>query len=425
MGKILIRNRNAGKTYKDGRKKEANWEFRFQTASTNGKQSYYSESGFRTKKEAAEAGAKAQSEYLCSGQVFIPSEMSVADYFDYWIKSYCETNLKETSVEGYKKKIRLYIKPAIGHYYLNSISPSVLQDFINTEFNEGFSRNTLSSIKGILSGAFEYAVEPCRFISSNPCISVKLPLKRAIPDTPSRKKVKRPVTNEEWEQIMARFPEGESSHIPLVLAYRCGLRLGEVFGLMWEDIDFENSTLRVDRQVQKNNETKAWRFVPPKYDSYRTISLDQDTLSLLKREHDKQQRAKVYYDTHYTQLYVHDERDTGHFIDSGFMSKEISARPVHMIMSRDSGEYIQPRIIQHVGRIIHGTYKEGYPVISADWDFHSLRHTHATMLYENGVPLSVIQKRLGHTKIHMTEKYTHVTEKMENDLLEKLSTLYK
>ena len=79
----------------------------------------------------------------------------------------------------------------------------------------------------------------------------------------------------------------------------------------------------------------------------------------------------------------------------------------------------------HVARVIHGTYKEGHSVISPDWDFHSLRHTHATALVEAGVPLAVIQKRLGHAKIEMTEHYTdHVTETMERDFQSKLKSLY-
>ncbi len=69
--------------------------------------------------------------------------------------------------------------------------------------------------------------------------------------------------------------------------------------------------------------------------------------------------------------------------------------------------------------------KEGHSVISPDWDFHSLRHTHATALVEAGVPLAVIQKRLGHAKIEMTEHYTdHVTKTMERDFQSKLKSLY-
>lgn len=194
---------------------------------------------------------------------------------------------------------------------------------------------------------------------------------------------------------------------------------------MWEDIDFNNGTMRIDRQIQMNDNVKQWEFQPPKYDSYRTISLDTQTLELLKREHDKQQRAKIYYDEYYKQLYVDAVTPSDHFCDSGFLSTNMSTQPVHMVMSRESGEFIQPRILQHVGRIIHGTYKEGMPVISADWDFHSLRHTHATMLREAGVEISLIQERLGHVKIETTLVYAHNTDKMRSQMHSKIEELYK
>lgn len=425
MAKLLIRNRNKDKYYKDGKAKPPNWEYRFETAPIDGKRTHCSEAGFRTKSEAEEAGTKAKALYESAGQTFKPSETSVSDYLDYWIDTYCKTNLKVTTIEGYKKKMRLYIKPVIGHYRLKSLQPSQLQELINDMFNKGFSWNTLSSVKGILTLSLDYAVEPCKFLAINPAVHVKLPIKRAKPEVPTRKKERRPVTLDEWNQIMERFPEGEPSHIPLVLAYRCGMRLGEVFGIMWEDIDFDAATLRIDRQVQMNEQVKLWEFQPPKYDSYRTIHLDTATLELLKREYDKQQRAKVYYDKHYKQLHVDKTTHSEHFFDSGLLSTNVSTQPVHMVMSRESGEFIQPRILQHVGRIIHGKYKEGYPVISADWDYHSLRHTHATMLYESGLPMSLIQERLGHAKIETTNVYTHNTPKMQEQLNNKLEELFK
>ena len=68
--------------------------------------------------------------------------------------------------------------------------------------------------------------------------------------------------------------------------------------------------------------------------------------------------------------------------------------------------------LTHTSRSIHGKAKN-CTLISEEWDFHSLRHTHATILYEAGVPMPLIQKRLGHINIQTTKRYTdHVTKKM-------------
>ena len=57
----------------------------------------------------------------------------------------------------------------------------------------------------------------------------------------------------EWENIILRFPEGHSCHIPLMLGYHCGLRLGEAFALTWDDINFDNNTISINKQVQMIN----------------------------------------------------------------------------------------------------------------------------------------------------------------------------
>lgn len=165
-------------------------------------------------------------------------------------------------------------------------------------------------------------------------------------------------------------------------------------------------------------------FPAPKYDSYRTISMDADTAAVLRQEMEKQTRARAYYDDLYTAMTVLNAPANA-FMDGGILSTDLAGLSVQMVMSRGNGEFIQPRILQHVGRIIYGTYKAGMPVISADWDFHSLRHTHATTLLEAGVPLAVIQEELGHTNLEMTERYTnHITETMEEDFRDKLQGMH-
>lgn len=70
-------------------------------------------------------------------------------------------------------------------------------------------------------------------------------------------------------------------------------------------------------------------------------------------------------------------------------------RPVHFVNAKQGGLLAHPRNMQHTSRNIHGKAKN-CTLISEEWDFHSLRHTHATILYEAGVPMPLIQKRLGH-----------------------------
>lgn len=386
------------------RKRGNKWEYRFEGARIDGKRQQFSKSGFSTKKEALEAGAKALSQYNQAGTFFVPSEISFADYLEYWIDNYCKNNLKPVTITNYQKKIRLHIKPMLGQYKLKALSPTVLQQFISDKFNEGYSRNTLSVIKGILSNSLNYAVEPLKYIESNPMLYVKLPSKRAVAKVPTRSAPHIFIPKDKMNEIFDRFPEGTSTHLPLMLGYKCGLRLGEAYGLVWEDIDLEKQILSVNRQVQWHEKdtptsTGYWYFTNPKYDSFRTISIDKDLTELLKRTKDKSERAKVFY----ADMYIHNyESDHTRILNTNGNGNE-----VNLVIVRDSGEFIQPRTMQHTSNIIHT--KLDYP----EFDFHSLRHTHCSMLLEAGASPKYVQERLGHKNIQVTMQiYQHLTENM-------------
>lgn len=378
------------------RKRGTTWEWSFEGARINRKRNSISKGGYRTKAEALAAGTQAKAEYDNAGSHFVPSEISVSDFYQLWLEKYCKTNLKIDTYLNYKKKVSLHITPILGSYYLKSLTPAIIQGFINDKFNAGYSRNTLSVLKGLLTGALDYAVEPMQFIKYNPAKSAKLPPKRATSQIPTRKKIRTPISSEEWSIIISRFPEGHSCHIPLQLAYRCGLRLGESFALTWDDVDFENSTLSVNQQIQNVN--GAWVFSNPKYDSFRTIELDEKMLSLLRNTYNHQVKAKEFYEQYYAQLYVDDQC---------VLNADGRGKPIHMVNCRENGTYIQPRVMQHCCRVIH--YNLGFK----DFDYHSLRHTHATMLLEAGADIKDVQKRLGHKHIDVTlDIYSHAPPRM-------------
>lgn len=384
------------------RKRGNKWEYRFEAASVAGQRKQICKSGYASKKEAMEAGAKAYSDYTQAGAVFEPNNSSFADYLDYWLGAYCVTNLKPITLENYKKKIRLYIKPKLGKYMLSSLSFAVLQDFINDIFNQGFSRNTLTVIKGILSNSLSYAVEPLHYLQSSPMTYVKLPSTRAKPAIPSRSEPHIYISKDMINKIFERFPEGSSAHIPLMLGYKCGLRLGEAFGVMWSDIDFIKCTLTINRQVQWQGGSKEhgkgyWYFSEPKYNAFRTIALDSSLIELLEREKQRQERAAEYYADKYIHLF---EGDNSRELNTDGKGVEI-----YPICRRENGEYIQSRVMQHTSMNIHTQLG------CEDFDYHSLRHTHATNLAEAGANPKYVQARLGHKNIQVTMQiYQHTSD---------------
>ena len=101
-------------------KRGSTWQYRFEGAKVDGKRKQFSKSGFRTKKEALEAGTKALAEYNNAGVHFQPSEISVADYLNYWIEEGATSFHKESTVITYKAYIKTKINPFIGNYRLSA-----------------------------------------------------------------------------------------------------------------------------------------------------------------------------------------------------------------------------------------------------------------------------------------------------------------
>ena len=161
---------------------------------------------------------------------------------------------------------------------------------------------------------------------------------------------------ERIEQIFRRFPEGTSDYIPMQFGYKCGMRLGEAFAVCWEDIDFEKHTVYINKQIQWDNKEKYWYFSNPKYNSFRTVELDSELYDTLVRAHDRQERARAFYDNYYCNLYLNAKN---------VINTEGDGVIIHPIAVRENGTLISPRTMQHTSKIIHHEF--GYP----DFTFHS------------------------------------------------------
>lgn len=203
------------------------YQYRFEIAPQDGKRKFINKSGFITKQDAYEAGVKAYNEYTNTGNVFKPTTISVSDYLDYWMKTYCEINLRYATIETYKNVIKNHIKPRLGFYRLSQITTATLQEFINNIYVEkGFSKAYLNTILKILKGSFGYATDVVEFIPNNPALKVKLPRYDIPPNDPAHI-----FTPEEIEIIFNRFRNSHTVYYAFLTAYYTGLCISEVFGL--------------------------------------------------------------------------------------------------------------------------------------------------------------------------------------------------
>lgn len=418
-------------------KRGTTWQYRFDVAKVDGKRKQVSKGGFKTRKEAQDAGTLALAKYNREGTYQQESSLSVSDYLDLWFNQYCKIHLKYNTQLGYYRIIENHLKPAFGSFYLKHLSPSLIQEFINSLKLKGFSKSSIGGILSTLSCALKYAVEPLNYLQVNPCLHVLIP--KFYVDRTKKRYV---ITSSDIKKILERFPEGNPWHIPLLLGYHTGLRIGEVFALTWKDINFEERTLSVNKQVIKRNygmsplktlstlgkkeEKSGWYFETTKtLSSKRVIHLDSLVLSALLKEKERQFRNKERYGEHYTLIHTKEElNEKGDKIYRLVEQEQgipVFLPTVEIICVRDNGEYASTDSFKYCARVIHNELKIAF-------NYHSLRHTHATILIQEGANIKDVQERLGHAYASTTlDSYTHNTQQMREEsvsLFEKHLTSY-
>lgn len=197
MAEVQIRS----KRKKDGK---LSYAYSFEIANVEGTRKWITKYGFKTKKEAREAGVEAKRLYDNYGSIVQKDEISFADYLDYWIDNDCKVDLKPITVKNYQKVI-LLIKPEWGKYRLKSITREVLQSLLIKLYDLGYSYNYLTVIKGALTKSMNFAVDH-HYIIFSPAVRLKIP-KNRVPKIPTRSSPHVLIPPEIMSKIFERFPE--------------------------------------------------------------------------------------------------------------------------------------------------------------------------------------------------------------------------
>lgn len=402
------------------RKRGTTWSYYFDLGKIGDQRKKKEKGGFRTKKEAETALAAAINEYNNGGQVFTPSEVTVSDYLDQWFELYCKMNLKYNTQIAYLRIIKNHLKPTFGKYKLKALNAATLQEYANNLKLQGYSKSHITGILTTFQSSLDYAVEPLHYISQNPMKYIKFP---KIERKPRERVI---LSLDEWQQIINRF-EGTRYYIPLMIGFYTGLRISEAFALTWDDIDLTQKTLSVNKQIVKRNfgadvrkaaenkgkkeQRSSWYFTTPKtITSVRTIPFGDTLCNALKKEKTEQLKNEMKYGEYYTIHVLKKETDEkGNDMFRVVPIQKCIESPlqrVRLICIAENGQYTSTDSFKFCSRVIHNELKLAF-------DYHSSRHTHATMLIEAGANVKNVQTRLGHTNIETTlQTYVHDTEKM-------------
>lgn len=353
---------------KEGKK----WMYKYYSTvdPLTGKKKQSTKRGFSTKKEAQLDAARVESE-LEKG-TFIGSEQNVN--FENVYKQWFDTNsstFKPSTKRAVISKFNKRILPHFAKIKIKDITKSYCQEVVNKISTE---IESVENFKMYVNQIFEYAVQ-MELIHKNPMKGV------IIPKNKSHHLAKEDKKNYWNKDELIKFLDIVKENYTIqdyimfhLLAFTGG-RKGEVLALHWNDIDFKNKTISLNKTLF--HEANQFSFLTSKTaNSRRSISTDDSTISMLKRFRTEQSKGQVLQFNQSTDL----------------IFSRFDNTPLRLAYPNDKLKEIIKQFNLH-------------PIT-----IHGLRHTHASLLFEAGASIKEVQERLGHSDIKMTMNiYTHVT----------------
>jgi integrase len=268
--------------------------------------------------------------------------------------------------ESYERMIRNHIRPALGHKTLKTLAPDHVQYFYQSKLDDGLAPGTVRLMHGILHKALEQAVK-WGAVPRNVC-------KAVTPPKPNPEEI-RPLDAEQAKRLL-EAAGGNRLEALYVLAVTAGLRVGELLGLKWEDMDVDTETLRIRRT--KSQARTGPTFTAPKNGKGRSIKLTRRAVEALKTHKAIQNAERL--------------KAGSLWQDNNLMFCTAAGKPLDF---RNLATASFKPLLK----------KAGLP----DIRFHDLRHTCATLLLSRGHHPTLVQELLGHASVALTlDRYSHV-----------------
>lgn len=310
------------------------------------------------------------------------------DVYLLWLETY-KLTVKESSLVKMRERINKNFIPVFGHRKMDDITVHEVQRFANSLCD---IMKNYREYMGTLSRIFEFAIKQ-GLAKKNPVKLITMPKRKT---DISEKKVKY-FTKEQLKVLLEDAKQNEpfKFYVFFYLLAHTGCRKGEILGLQWHGIDFDNQILTVKQTLARGENRRLYLEEPKTTGSNRVVPLDKQTIQLL-RQWRKVQRSEML------QLGINT------------MSAEQLVFP-----DTDNGFIQLDRPNNWLQRICKRT---GIPVLTC----HALRHTFATILIGQGVNFKTVSELLGHTTVAMTlDTYTGVYQKDKEETIELLASVLK
>jgi integrase len=305
----------------------------------------------------------------------------VSKFLERWLEDSVKPSVRTKTFDNYESIIRVRINPRIGGVKMSKLTPAVLQQLYTDLTESGLSARSVHNTHRVLHKAFSQALR-WGLIPRNPCEAV---------DPPRPKQTEMQTLTSAQVSVLLNGTASQRNHALYLLAVTSGLRLGELLGLRWSDIDFDGKRLFVRRSLQRTRQ--GLEFVPPKTDkSRRTVMLTTSAITGLK-EHRKRQNEQ-----------------------------RLSLGPAwnddDLVFPNTIGEPSDPSAAStHFQQVLK---RIDLPKIRS----HDLRHTAASLLLQAGTHPKIVQEMLGHSTITLTmDTYSHSIPSMHAEAADTMESI--
>jgi integrase len=293
-----------------------------------------------------------------------PGQLTVAQYLDRWLEAVAPS-LKPNTRRNYTVANARW-KKRIGRVPLAKLTPLQVQLAVNdmaTTLAAATVRRSLATFRTAMAQGISWGVVP-----RNMADAVKAP------------RGSREMRCWDERQVTAFLAavQGWTRYAPLFrLALATGMRLGELLGLQWDDIDWQASTVHIRRSLSWPRYGRPELLTPKSAASRRTVSVDSTTLAILREHRDRQEQERA--------------------AAGGAWANR------NLVFCTEDGGFVMERRVQRL--MPKAAALAGVPRIR----FHDLRHTHATLLLRQGRNVKEVSERLGHANVSITlQTYAHV-----------------
>lgn len=292
-------------------------------------------------------------------------DITFKEFTDIYL-DYLRLRREPKTVNAYKIAINKFEK--LNNIPVNKISKLNIQTCVDDMLSHSLMKSTIKIYINKLKTIFNACTTNYNIIKTNPVSDIDIGIDKI-------KKEKTALTKSQLDDLLNKLSKLSSSKqiyfIAALLASKCGLRVGEICGLKWSDIDFKNNTIKIDRQLKKNEDKKWYLGTLKSKNSYRNIPMP----SIVKKE-----------------LLEYKANNPINF-DGLILNRNVDS------------------IANNISKL--------FTTLGYDISIHELRHTYATLLIANGVDFKTAAKLLGHDVKETLKTYSHVND----DMMERASQL--